>query len=118
MAAAQRAGIEAVLPQVAAAAVQVIDILRIKKMGSADGLGQRLRIGRSGNEVDVIGHQAPAEDLKAVFFGLLFEDRQVHPPVVIDEEDILAVVTPLGNMVRYFGYCYACFSWHNRKYMP
>ena len=54
----------------------------------------------------MIGHQTPAENLKAVFFGLFFENRQIHPPVVIDEKNNLAVVAPLGNRVRYLGYCY------------
>ena len=34
-------------------------------------------------------------------------------PVVVDEEDILTVVAPLGDVVRDIRYRNACCSWHN-----
>jgi hypothetical protein len=49
--------------------------------------------------MDVIGHQA------VTFYGQIETlsrfgyKRQEHPPVVIDEEDVLAVITPLGNVM-------------------
>ena len=34
-------------------------------------------------------------------------------PVVVHEKDVLAVVAPLGDVVRDTRYCNACCSWHN-----
>ncbi len=67
-------GKEAILPKMAAAAVEAVDVLGVAKVGAAEGFGQRLRRRGAGDEVDVVGHQAPAEDLEAVFFGVFFED--------------------------------------------
>jgi hypothetical protein len=45
------------------------------------------------------GHQAVGEDLQAVLLGLLLEKLQVHPPVIIYEEHVQAVVPALRDMM-------------------
>ena len=53
--AVQRAGIEAVLPQVPAAAVKAVDRLGVPEVGPAETLGQRLLGARDGDQVDAWG---------------------------------------------------------------
>ena len=62
-------------------------------------LGQRILLVRKRHQMDVIGHQAVGEDLQAVLLGLLLQKLQVHPPVVIYEEHVLAVIPTLRNMM-------------------
>jgi hypothetical protein len=84
----------------AAAPVEAVDILRVAKVGPADGLGQRLLLVGNRHQMNVVGHQAVGEDLQAVLLGLLLQKLQVHPPVVIHKEHVLAVVPALCDMMR------------------
>jgi hypothetical protein len=95
----QSAGIEPPLPQVAAAVVEAIDVLGVAKVRPADGLGQRIFSVGDRNEMNVIAHQAMAAQRETILVGLLFEQRQIDPPVVIHEKHLLAVVPTLGDMV-------------------
>ena len=95
----ERAGIEPALPEVAGAAMEAVDVLRITKVRPADGLGERVFLMRRGEDMDMITHQAIAEQFEPVLVRLLFEELQIHPPIIIDEEDILAVVASLGDMM-------------------
>lgn len=79
----------------AAAAVQAVDVLRVKPMCSADRLCQGIGSAGDGGEMDVIVHEAVAEDRDAVAGALAGEELQVCAAVVIDEEDVLAIVAPL-----------------------
>ena len=46
------------------------------------------------------------DQLQRVFVRLLFQQLQIHPSIIIDEENILAVVTTLGDMIgETNGYC-------------
>jgi hypothetical protein len=47
-----------------------------------------------------IGHQAVAENRDAGGRALVAEQLQVHPPVVVDEKGVLAVVSALRDVVR------------------
>ncbi len=51
-----------------------------------------------------------------VEFGLRAEDRQVHAAVVIDEEDILAVVAALRDVNRHRRNRDSGCSGHNRSF--
>ena len=57
--------------------------------------------------VDVLGvHEVGAAD------GAFFEARQIYPAVVVDEEDVLPVVPPLGDVMRRAGYHNSRLSGH------
>jgi len=58
-----RAGVEPILPQVAAATVKAVDVLRVEIMRATHGLRQRILGVREGNQMDVVGHQAVPDDL-------------------------------------------------------
>jgi hypothetical protein len=92
-------GVKAILPEMAAASVQAVDVLRVNPMCSADRPGEGIGSSRDGDEMDVIVHQAVAEDGDAVAGALVGEELQVGAAVVIDEEDVLAIVAPLREMM-------------------
>ena len=110
---AQRTGVEAILPEVSAAAVQAVDVLCIAKMGASQRFGQGVGVGWTCDQVNVIGHQAPAENLQAVFVGVFFEQGKIDPAVVIDEEDVLPVIAPLCDVVRDIRDRDSCSSRHS-----
>ena len=62
-------------------------------------LGQRILLVRKRHQMDVVGHQAVGEDLQAVLLSLLLQQLQVHPPVLVHEEHILAVIPALRDMM-------------------
>jgi len=101
-----RAGIEPSLPKVAAPAMKTVDILRVAKVCPADGFGQRVLLVRDRDDMDMIAHQAIAGQLQRVLVRLLFQQLQIHPAIIVDEEHILAVVPTLRDMMgESNGYC-------------
>ena len=112
MARPQRAGEEAVLPEMAASIVQTVDILGVNEICSADCLCKRIFIFWNGYDMDMICHKTIAEDFESEFAGIVIEEFEVKPAVIIDEKDVLTVVATLGDVVRNIGYNYSCCSWH------
>ena len=55
----QRAGKEAILPQVSATTHAGVVILRVASVNSAQQNAQRILTGRHGDQMNVVGHQAP-----------------------------------------------------------
>jgi hypothetical protein len=95
--------------------VHPVNVFSVEIMSTAQSLSQRLfPLGR-GNKMNVIGHKAVALYTQTKPNRLLFEEAKIYPPVVINEKDILLVITPLGNMVWNGRDNYPCGSWH--KYM-
>jgi len=95
----QRARMKPPLPQVPAAPAKTVDVLRVAKMRPADGPRQRILLVRNCHYMHVIAHQTIADYLQAIFLRLVFQEFQIHPPVVIGKEYILAIITPLSNMM-------------------
>jgi len=56
---------------------------------------------RRRHQVHVVGHQPAGVDLQAVPVSELPEQRAVDAVVVVDEEDVLAVVAALRDAVRH-----------------
>jgi hypothetical protein len=96
-------GVKAILPEMAGTAVQAVDVLGVKPMGSADRLGEGIGSPRDCDEMDVIAHEAVAEDGDSVESALAGEELQVGAAVGIDEEDVLAVVAALRQMMGKIG---------------
>jgi len=93
----QRARNETVLPQVAAAAAETVVSLGVSRVRSLHRsrqcffpLGQR-------HQVDMIRHQTVAENAQAIAQAVFAESGQIESPVFVCQEDILAVVAPLGD---------------------
>jgi len=86
--------------------MKAIDVLRIAKVRSADGPGKRILLVRDRDDMDMIAHQAIADQLQRVFVRLLFQQLKIHPAIIIHEEHILAVVPALRDMMgESNGYC-------------
>ncbi len=66
---------------------------------AAEGAGEGVLLLGDGDEVDVIRHEAVAEDGDAVVTGVVFEELEVEPVVFGPEVCGLAVVTALGDVV-------------------
>ena len=108
---------EPILPEMAASFVHSVYVLGVDEICSADGFGERGFCVRDADDVDVVGHEAIALDLEAVFLRLLAEKFAVDVAVVVDEEYILAVVAALSDVVRGTGYYDSGLSRHACKYM-
>ena len=91
---------ETVLPEVPAAGVQAVDLLRVEPVRASDGLCERVAAARRGDQVDVVGHQAVTIDRQAEPRGLVGQDLKVAGAVVVDKEHVLAVITALGDVMR------------------
>jgi len=58
-------------------------------------------MGRNGHDVNVVLHQAPAEDGEAVLIALAAQEVEVEMPIGVSSEYGLAVVAALGDVMRY-----------------
>ena len=94
---------KAPLPEVAAPAPAEIDAARVVAVGFADGEAQGLLALGHGDEVDVVGHEAPAPDPNAMALAMLGEQLDVGHVVALAEKGLLAAVAALGDVVREAG---------------
>ena len=85
--------------------------------GMAAALGGHAPSRRGGDEMDVVVHQAVAEQLQPEALRLRRQQFEVHPPIVVHEEHVLPVIAALGDMVRNAGDNDAGNSWH-RPILP
>ncbi len=67
--------------------------------------------------MNVIGHEAIAEDFYAVAAALVGEKFEILPAIVIDEENVLAIVAALGEVVGKIGDDNASDARHGRGIM-
>lgn len=87
------------MPEMPAASVHAVDVLGVEEMCTANRLGKGGVVAGDGDDVDVVAHQAIAKNVKAEPGGLLFEEFEINRPVVVDKENVLLVITTLGNMM-------------------
>ena len=111
----QSAGIKPVLPKVPTALVQAIDILAISKMRTAYRLRQRILRSRRTHKVNVVGHEAIAQYAKAEALAVVTEEFEIRTTVVVNEENILAVVAALNHMVRLSRYDNSGYARHTEN---
>ena len=93
----QRTGKKPILPQMAATAVELVHIARIKVMRSANAFGHRHLIRRRSHDVHMIGHQAGRMNRQAILLGVDLQQTQIATSIIIDAEDVLAIVPPLRD---------------------
>ncbi len=96
-------GVEAILPEVTGLGAADVDVAGVVVVGEADGAGERGGGGGRGDDVDVVGHEAVAEDLDLVSGRIFLEESEVEGAVGIGEEDGLAVVAALGDVMGAVG---------------
>ncbi len=112
-----RAGMEATLPQMPRAAMQMVDALREDEVCSTDREMQRVFPRRHGDEVDMVGHQAVAKHPHPVLAALCSQYVQIRDTIVIDKEHVLPIVSALSNMVSNTRNDYARLSRHGSKHI-
>ncbi len=109
---AEDAGVEASLPQVAATIVESVDVLAVVEMGASNDLGQRFLMLGHTDDMDMVVHEAVGVYTQSVLLGVVTQKCEIHTPVIVNREDILAVVAALSDVVRLTRHDNACESWH------
>ncbi len=106
------AGVETMAPEMAGFTAADVEPAGVVVVSEADGAGESLGRGGGGDDVDVVGHEAIAEDIDLVSGGVLLKEFEVDFAVSVGEEDVLAVVAALGDVVRAVGDDDAAASGH------
>ena len=108
----ERAGEEAVLPEVSGPARADVVVLGVTAVDATQQDGQRVLVFRDGDEVDVIGHQAEADDPDACISEVFAEEAEVGQVVVGRGEGGAAVDAALGDVAGDVGQQRAIPSGH------
>jgi hypothetical protein len=116
---AERAGEVAVLPEVADAAVAGVVVLGVATLEAAQEDGEGVGALREGDEVDMVGHEAPAEEADAGFGQVLEEEGEVGFAVGVGGKGVAAVDAALGDVAGDAGQKAALaaghiYRWRNR----
>ena len=109
------AGEEAVLPQMPAAPVQPVDVLRVQKMGPAEGLCKRRLVFGHPHHMNMIGHQAVAVNPESKAQRLSVQQFEIDMPVIIDKKHVRFIVAPLRDMMGSARNNYSCNSRHSDR---
>jgi len=78
----------------------LIEALRVTLMGVAERLCECVRPLGNDDQMDVICHQAVAQNAEPIAVAVLAEQGEIALSIVVEQEDVLAVVAPLGDVVR------------------
>ncbi len=89
------------LPRVSSGMVDRVPIRRVTAMGLLHGLCQSVHLGWNGHQMDMIGHQAVADQRHAVQLNVLSQQIQIHPAVCVAVEKESAAIATLGYVVRH-----------------
>ncbi len=100
------------MPQVTASGMKSVDVLGVSKMGSADCGCESFRRQRLRYKMDVVCHQAVAENQKLALFALLLQKIKICVAVFIHEKYVLTIVSALCDVMRMSHRHYSCCSWH------
>lgn len=99
----QRRGKEAVLPEMTAPLLFLIDALRMKQVNRLQRTVQRVSRAGYRHQVDMIVHQTKSKDLEHMPAAVMTQVIQVCLPVIVAEKHGLAPIAALGNVVRHAG---------------
>ena len=110
---AERARVEAVLPEVTAATRGEVEALGINHMRLPQRSGHGTLVLRRGDEVHMIGHQAVAQYAQVVLFTLGFESFEIEVPVGVGSKNRLTIVASLRDVVGRSDDNETLFAGHN-----
>ncbi len=82
-----------------AAPVNAVELLGVTEVGAADGARERGGLDRLDDQMQVIRHEAVAEDGDAMALGFLAQEFEVGDAVVVGEEDGLIVIAALHDVM-------------------
>lgn len=103
---------KAALPEVPAPALPEVHPPRVAPVSLPQAPRQALRGPRDEDQVDMVRHEAVRPTLEPKPFALGFELMEIGPVISLSEEDGLATVAALGDMVRQAWDRHACKSGH------
>ena len=98
MALVEHAGIIRALPESALACLQKLHTFGEVAIQAFHPDGDRLGVFAEGDKVDVVRHQAVAEDLHLPFFGIAGEEFEVLLPIFVVAEDVLPAMAALRDV--------------------
>ena len=78
-----------------------VEVLRVAGMDAAYEPRQRVLATRHDDEMDVVGHPAPAEQFGLARREMESEQVLVAAPVFVGQEDVVAIVAAMGDVMRY-----------------
>src|SRR4051812_3812073 len=90
---------EAALPEMSAPAVAAVDLDRVARVRRRQRGPQAVLMGGDQDEVDVVRHQAPGPDPGSAPGAEMAEQGQVASVVAVREEDALAAIAALGDVM-------------------
>jgi len=85
-------------------------------MRFTDGKAQSIPVGGYSDYVDVVGHQAVAPYVNAMFSAPVRHQIDVRTVVPVGEKCLLPAVAALGYVMRIVGYNDSCDSGHGLDY--
>ncbi len=96
------------------ASVSPVEALRVARVALAEGAGKRIGPLGDRNQMNVIRHQAVAKQRDAVALRAFAESFEIETPVVVEQEDILAIVARLCN--NFSVECSGLIDWGQRLF--
>ncbi len=96
----QRAGIVTTSENVPTPAVLPVNILGIHQMHRAHDISQVFTILRCHDQMQVIAHQTVRQNSQVFTTGILSQNAEIRPAIVVVQEDILLTIPTLGNVMR------------------
>ena len=93
---------------------ETVDVLCVAEVSPAQRPGKRLfGFGRR-DQMDMVGHQTITLDRQPVLLGLLKQQPEVRITIISNEEHVLAIVSPLRDVMRAIRYDDPGNPWHAR----
>jgi hypothetical protein len=89
-----------------------IDMLGIAQVHRFQRSSQRGGAAGNDHQVNVVAHQAIRQNLQTMLVGIVLQEFQITPPVIIGEEYVLPPITALRNMMRNTGQYRSGHPWH------
>src|SRR5258708_8001889 len=96
----QRAGVKSPLPDMTAGGMADIPVCRIPPMRMLESQSERICFARNHDQVNVIGHEAVADQGKLMQSGIISEQVKIDEPFSFRGENELPGISTLGNVVR------------------
>ncbi|HTW92556.1 MAG TPA: hypothetical protein VMH22_12725 [bacterium] len=111
----ERTRVEATLPDPTTVFLRAIDMLGIPKMYGLEHGGKRTGLGRHCDQMHMVGHQTVGEDVESTLGSVVPKQTQVSTIVRPDEEDAIATIAALGDVVWDARDYDSRHAWHARR---
>ena len=81
-------------------------------------VGKRAASPRQGHQMDLVRHQTPAEQSAIVALAFVAQGVKIAPAILVEQENILAVVASLGDVMRRAQRHHLRLSRHGNRVAP